>query len=58
MPSDPDEAERRFREMLETGGIAPPDEVVHRPGEILFLWSSSKTAVILELDEREAADAA
>jgi hypothetical protein len=49
MPPSHEEAERRFRELLETGGIAPPDEVIHQPDEILFLWSGTKTAVVLEL---------
>ena len=47
-------AEERMRDLLDTAGLPPPDAVVHHPGEILFLWSSSKTAIVLELDGEAA----
>ena len=52
-------AEERMRDLLDTAGLPPPDEVVHQEDQILFLWASSKTAVVLELvDEHAAADPA
>ena len=42
-------AEAQFRELLEHGGLAQPDEVAIAPDELLFLWHEPKVAVVVEL---------
>jgi hypothetical protein len=47
-------AERKAREMLEQGGIAPPDSIQYREDDIVLLWHEAKVAVVVEcppLDE-------
>jgi hypothetical protein len=53
------EAEERFRELLESGGIAPPDEVEYEAASVVFFWHEPKLAVFLDLDDAdvEAIDA-
>jgi len=50
-------AERRFRELLESAGLPSPDETIHAPDEILFLWTETKTPIVLELDDSDDAEA-
>jgi hypothetical protein len=45
------EAEERFRELLESGGIAPPDEVEYEAASVVFLWHEPKVAVFVDLDD-------
>jgi hypothetical protein len=55
VPSSPDpaEAEARMRELLASGGLAQPDEVIHdlERGELHFRWNAEKLVVILELTD-------
>jgi hypothetical protein len=43
-------AERDFRALLESGGLAPPDRVDYAPGEVILRWTGPKLAVIVDLD--------
>lgn len=51
---DPVDIERRFRAICESGGIEQPDEVDFDPiaGEIVFLWTEEKFAVVVDLNEQ------
>jgi hypothetical protein len=44
-------AERTFRDLLDRGGLAQPDEVAHWRDAILFGWHDSRTVIVLDLDE-------
>ena len=48
-----EDAERRMREIVEDAGLSAPDEVEHRPDEVVFLWHDTKLAVIVELGDVE-----
>lgn len=52
-PPTPEEAEARFRALLDEGGFDQPDEVEYDPGagELLFLWREQKVAIVIELRE-------
>jgi hypothetical protein len=41
-------AERKAREMLEHGGIAPPDSIQYREDDIVLLWHEKKVAVVVD----------
>ena len=43
-------AERDFRRLLQSGGVAPPDHVDYAPGELIFRWSEEKLAVVVDLE--------
>jgi hypothetical protein len=43
------DAETRFRQLLADNDLPEPDEVEHRPGELLFLYHDRKLAVVVEL---------
>jgi hypothetical protein len=43
------EAEARFRQLLADNDLPEPDEVEHRPGELLFLYHDRRLAVVVEL---------
>jgi hypothetical protein len=45
------EAEERLRRLLAENDLPMPDEVVHRPAEVVFLYHAQKLAVVLEIDE-------
>ena len=45
------DAERRLRDLIDQAGLTPPDAIEHRPGELVFLWNETKTAVIIDLDD-------
>jgi hypothetical protein len=48
------EAETRFRTLLEEGGIEPPDAVEYDAESVTFFWTGPKLAVIVDLDDAEA----
>jgi hypothetical protein len=50
-PRTPAEAEARLRRFLEEHDLPQPDEVEHRPAELLLLYHEQKLALIFELDE-------
>ena len=43
-------AERDFRQLLHSGGVAQPDLVEYAPDEVIFRWSEEKLAVVLDLE--------
>ena len=45
------EAEERLRRLLAENDLPMPDEVVDRPGEVVFLYHAQKLAVVFEVDE-------
>jgi hypothetical protein len=46
----PAEAEERLRRLLGDNGLPPPDEVRHRPGEVVLLYHEQKLAFVFELN--------
>lgn len=48
---NPQQMERRFRELLDESGIEQPDRVEHCPDahEIVFYWEDERVAVVLDL---------
>jgi hypothetical protein len=45
----PAEAEERLRRLLADNGLPAPDEVRHRPGEVVLLYHDKKLAFVFEL---------
>jgi hypothetical protein len=45
------QAEERLRRLLAENDLPMPNEVVHRPAEIVFLYHAQKLAFVFELDE-------
>ena len=43
--------EERLRQLLAENDLPMPDEVVHRLGEVVFLYHAQKLAVVFEVDE-------
>ena len=48
------DAESRFRRLVEDAGLSPPDAVTYEPASVTFFWNESKVAVIVDLDDAEA----
>jgi hypothetical protein len=48
------EAEERLRQLLVENDLPMPDEVVHRPAEVVFLYHEQKIACVFELSEPAA----
>lgn len=48
-------AERDFRELLRSGGIAQPDWIDYAPDELIFGWSEQKLAVVVDLEPQPEA---
>jgi hypothetical protein len=51
-PPTPAEAEAHLRRLLEESGMPQPDEVEHRPAELVLLYHEEKLAFTFELDDR------
>jgi hypothetical protein len=49
-PTHP-EAEQRLRRLLAENDLPMPDEVVHRPAEVVFLYHEKKLAFVFEMSE-------
>jgi hypothetical protein len=45
------EAEERIRQLLADNGLPKPDEVVHRPAELVLLYHEQKLAFVFELED-------
>ena len=45
------EAEERLRRLLAENDLPMPDEVLHRPAEVVFLYDVQKLAFVFEIDE-------
>ena len=45
------EAEERLRRLLAESDLPMPDEVVHRPAEVVFLYHRQQLAVVFEIDD-------
>ena len=44
------EAEERLRQLLVENDLPMPDEVVHRPAEVVFLYHAQKLAFVFEIE--------
>lgn len=57
----PAEAEAHLRRLLAERGLPPPDEVIHRVGEVVLVYHEQDVAFTFELDapwpEQEMGDA-
>jgi len=53
MPIPPShvEAEEHLRRLLADNDLPMPDEVVHRPAEVVFLYHEQKVACVFEISE-------
>ena len=51
-----DHAEPHFRALLDASGLPQPDEVAHLRRCLIFLWESSKSVVLIDLDELAPGD--
>jgi len=45
------DAEQRLRQLLAENDLPMPDEVVHRPAEVVFLYHAQHLAVVFEIGE-------
>ena len=45
------EAEERLRRLVAENDLPMPDEVVHRPAEVVFLYHAQKRAFVFEIGE-------
>jgi hypothetical protein len=52
------DAEERLRRLLAENDLPAPDEVVHRPAEVVFLYHEKKLAFVFEIDEAADIDGA
>ena len=43
--------EERLRRLLAENDLPMPNEVVHRPAEVVFLYHAQKLAFVFEIDE-------
>ena len=50
------DAERRMRELLESGGLPEPDLIEYDDDCIRLFFEASKTVVVIDLDEETGAD--
>ena len=50
---DHDTVERTFRDLLDSQGMPPPDEVAHWRDCVVFGWRETKAIVVVDLDEFE-----
>jgi hypothetical protein len=48
------DAETRFRRLVEDAGLDPPDAVTYEHESVTFFWSGPKVAVVVDLDDAEA----
>jgi hypothetical protein len=48
------DAEARFRRLVEDAGLDPPDTVTYEPDSVTFFWTGPKVAVVVDLDDAEA----
>jgi hypothetical protein len=44
------EAETRFRELLDSADLAGPDEVGYEPDSVVFYWHEPTVAVFVDLE--------
>ena len=52
------EAERRMRELLESGGLPEPDLIEYDDDCIRLFFEATKTVVVIDLDEETGSDPA
>jgi hypothetical protein len=45
------DAEEHLRRLLAENDLPAPDEVVHRPAEVVFLYHAQKLAFVFEISE-------
>ena len=50
------DAERRMRELLESGGLPEPDLIEYDDDCIRLFFEASKTVVVIDLDEDASAE--
>jgi hypothetical protein len=51
-PATPAEAEARVRQLLTDNDMPQPDEVLHHPAEVVFLFHEKKLALTVELTDK------
>lgn len=51
-----DHAEAHFRALLGASGLPQPDEAAHLRRCLIFLWETSKSVVLIDLDELAPGD--
>ena len=51
-----DNAEAHSRALLDASGLPQPDEVAHLRRCLIFLWETSKSVVLIDLDELAPGD--
>ncbi len=56
--TDHQAAERDIRELLETNGLPPPDDVEYHERSIVLLFVQPKVALVIDLDDRDGAQSA
>lgn len=49
------DVEARVRSLLHDNDLTEPDEVEYRSGEVVFLWTEEKLAIVVELDPPSSA---
>jgi hypothetical protein len=55
-PTRHDHAEAHFRALLDASGLPQPDEVAHLRRCLIFLWDTTKSIVLIDLDELVSGD--
>ena len=46
-----EDVEARFRELLESADLPPPDDVGYEPEAVVFYWHEQKLAVFVDFDD-------
>ena len=59
MPTDSrhQDAESRFRQLVDDAGLPAPDRVDYEPECLVFYWDESKAAVVVDLDAPDQSSA-
>jgi hypothetical protein len=50
------EAERRMRDLLESGGLPAPDRIEYCEESIRLFFEETKTVVVIDLDDEQESD--
>ena len=46
-----EEVEQRFRGLLESADLPPPDDVGYEPDGVVFIWHEKKLVVFVDFDD-------
>ena len=50
-----EELETRFRALLESADLPPPDDVSYEPDGVVFIWHENKLVVFVDFDDEHQA---